>query len=52
MVGQRALQRKGQGGWRSLGLAWVVDEEGLAVANTWLSLQLQSRGSANVRNKV
>ena len=51
MVGQRGLQGKSQGGWRSLGLVWVVDEEGLAVTRTGLSPQLQSKGSTNVRNK-
>lgn len=52
MVGQGTLQGKSEGGWRSLGLVRIVDEEGLAVTRTWLSLQLQSRGGANVRNKV
>lgn len=52
VVGQGTLQRKSEGGWRSLGLVRIVDEEGLAVTRTWLSLQLQSRGGANVRNKV
>lgn len=49
MVGQRGLQGKSQGEWRSLGLVWVVDEEGLAVTRTGLVLSKQRQHKCQVQ---